>query len=95
MSALNLLRYLLIRDKRELNQVRCQVKGWPRVGQIVVVVVVVGQRRYDMRHEMLTQRALFLPSCQYKTGHAESAFHDACRTSSGGGEGVRDREVGR
>ena len=25
----------------------------------------------------------FLPSRQYKTGHAESAFRDACRTSSG------------
>ena len=24
----------------------------------------------------------FLPSRQYKKGHAESAFHDACRTSS-------------
>ena len=35
-----------------------------------------------MRHEMLTQRALFLPSRQYKKGHAESAFRDACRTSS-------------
>ena len=32
-----------------------------------------------MRHEMLTQRALFLPSRQYKKGHAESAFRDACR----------------
>ena len=38
------------------------------------------QRRYDMRHEMLTP---FLPSRQYKTGHAESAFRDACCTSSG------------
>ena len=25
----------------------------------------------------------FLPSRQYKKGHAESAFRDACRTSSG------------
>ena len=33
-----------------------------------------------MRHEMLTQRALF---CHHKKGHAESAFRDACRTSSG------------
>jgi hypothetical protein len=36
-----------------------------------------------MRHEMLTQCN---PFCHYgntKKGHAESAFHDACRTSSG------------
>ena len=32
-----------------------------------------------MRHEMLTQRA---PFCDGKKGHAESAFRDACRTSS-------------
>ena len=39
------------------------------------------QRRYDMRHEMLTQCA---PFCiDVMAGHAESAFHDACRTSSG------------
>ena len=35
------------------------------------------QRRYDTRQEMLTQHA----QCK-KKGHAESAFHDACRTSS-------------
>ena len=38
-----------------------------------------------MHHEMLTQHALFCHRAmrQYKKGHTESAFHDACRTSSG------------
>ena len=35
-----------------------------------------------MRHELLTQCALF---CECKKGHAELAFCDACRTSSGMG----------
>ena len=35
-----------------------------------------------MRHELLTQCALFYWS-QCKKGHAESAFRDACRASSG------------
>ena len=35
-----------------------------------------------MRHEMLNSACPFLPSRQYKKGHAESAFRDACRTSS-------------
>ena len=35
-----------------------------------------------MRHEMLTQRARFLYWRDGKKGHAESAFRDACRTSS-------------
>ena len=35
-----------------------------------------------MHHEMLTQHAL-LPSRQYKSRHTESAFRDACHTSSG------------
>ena len=34
-----------------------------------------------MRHEMLTQRT-FLPSRAMQKGYAESAFCDACRTSS-------------
>ena len=33
-----------------------------------------------MHHELLTQGALF---CIGKNGHAESAFRDACPTSSG------------
>ena len=37
-----------------------------------------------MRHKLLTQRALFCIGSQCKKGHAESAFRDACRTSSGG-----------
>ena len=41
-----------------------------------------GCLQHDMRHEMLTKRALFLPLRQCKKGHAESAFCDACRTSS-------------
>ena len=48
------------------------------------------QRRYDTRHEMLTQRALFAltpnglttPYRLAAQGHAELAFRDACRTSS-------------
>ena len=36
-----------------------------------------------MRHEMLTQRAPFCIGRDGKKGHAESAFRDACRTSSG------------
>ena len=35
-----------------------------------------------MRHELLTQCALFY-WIQCKKGHAESALRDACRTSSG------------
>ena len=34
-----------------------------------------------MRHEVLTQRALFVLESMQK-GHAESAFCDVCRTSS-------------
>ena len=41
------------------------------------------QRKYDMHHELLTQRALFCIGVNAKKGHAESAFCDACRTSSG------------
>ena len=45
---------------------------------------VHAQRRYDMRHEMLTQRAPFcIGARDGKKGHAESAFRDACRTFSG------------
>ena len=42
-----------------------------------------------MRHNLLTQCALFLHwsklliGVKAQKGHAESAFHDACRTSSG------------
>ena len=36
-----------------------------------------------MRHEMLTQRAPFCIGRDGKKKHAESAFRDACRTSSG------------
>ena len=36
-----------------------------------------------MRHELLTQRALFCIWSQCKKGHAESAFRDTCRTSPG------------
>ena len=39
------------------------------------------QRRCDMRHELLTQRVLFL---SMQKVHAESAFRDTCHTSSGG-----------
>ena len=39
------------------------------------------QRRCDMRHELLTQRALCI-GVNAKKGHAESAFCDTC-TSSG------------
>ena len=37
-----------------------------------------------MRHELLTQHALFVldPWSRCKKGHAESAFRGACRTSS-------------
>ena len=35
-----------------------------------------------MRHELLTQRALFCIGVNAKKGHAESAFRDVCRTSS-------------
>ena len=36
-------------------------------------------QRYDMRHEMLTQRAPFCISVMAKKGHAESAFRDTCQ----------------
>ena len=36
-----------------------------------------------MRHELLTQRALFCIGVNAKKGYADSAFRDACRTSSG------------
>ena len=36
-----------------------------------------------MHHKLLTQRALFCIGVNAKKGHAESAFCDACRTSSG------------
>ena len=40
-------------------------------------------RRYGMRHELLTQCALFGISSDTKKVHAESAIHDACHTSPG------------
>ena len=36
-----------------------------------------------MCHELLTQHALFCIGVHCKKGHAESAFRDACQTSSG------------
>ena len=47
----------------------------------------VAQRRCDVRHELLTWRALFFVLESMQKGHAESAFRDACRTSSGRGRG--------
>ena len=35
-----------------------------------------------MRHELLTQHALFCIRVDAKKGHTESAFRDTCRTSS-------------
>ena len=49
-----------------------------------------GQRRCGMRHKLLTQCALFVLESIFvlaKKGHTESAFRDACRTSSGLGKG--------
>ena len=66
-----------------------QQKDIPIRAQVFPTVIggAVGnyQRRYDMRHEMLTQRALFCHRANTKRGmgHADSAFCDACRTSSG------------
>ena len=51
----------------------------------------IEQRRYNLRHEMLTQRTFFVLHVMAKKRYAESAFRDACRTSSGDrgrGEGV-------
>ena len=58
----------------EVQRVKGHVLAPPRIN--------LGGRRYDMRHEMLTQRALFCHR-EYKKGHADSAFRDACHTSSG------------
>ena len=54
----------------------------------------VDQRRYDMRHEMLIQSAPFCIGVMVKKGHAESAFRDACHTSSGGGYRISKRRGG-
>ena len=51
-------------------------------GMVVLSVADGRQRRYDVCHDMLTQRALFALTPIQK-GHAESAIRDACRTSSG------------
>ena len=43
--------------------------------------LLVYQRRYDIRHKMLTQHAIFGIASQYKKGHA---ICDAYRTFSAG-----------
>ena len=45
-----------------------------------------------MCHELLTQRALFSVGVNAKKGHAESAFCDACHTSSGPSIGIQRSE---
>ena len=55
-----------------------------------------GQRRYNMHHEVLTQRTFSaITSRAIQKGYAESAFCDTCHTSSGKGVLVKLHFRGR
>ena len=57
----------------------------PETGPLTFEVAWYGAEEVRHASRNADSACPFLPSRQCKTGHAESAFRDACRTSSGYG----------